>query len=622
MWGRAEVGLRGGIGLSCLFIALAAAPVEAGAASTPSLDKIAVTAEPGVMYGIGEDASLPKTLVFSATPDNVIAHAEEWHALGIDGFFLNKVVREWSDDVWATDGKPWTIGESDATFQKTRKANAICQRLGMDTFLKIAFDNPFDWFNDLAWQQINHHFRQFGIFARETGCTGVAIDIEYVNEQYTFDWEGYTYDGYTRSELVERVRARMTGAIQGLYDEFPEMVLLTLPEQGLMLGAHIQAAWIEEAARRNAPGGVHCCIEHTYRNPNVRHALAYVQGCSELFRRLLSEDGAEYWLEKCSISVGVWPFGFGDEKRYAPGMSVEEFRQGLAGSLMVSRRYNWIYSHHGGDVLVGGGLEPYGGQAVFGPYLEVLTDRQVIAMPKYATVAGKLREMSVEDYSQELSVAPVMSFMGPHDLPLIQLIPALRRTPRHIEDAWTTALAYSRGEVSNLHEHYATQTRWLLIGPFASGRGLSGHEAVYPPETGIDLTGEYDGVAGKVRWLEHRQTNGLSSVDLTKVFQPTENVCAYALCYVTSPTERNVQFRLGTNDSGKVWLGGQLVYDYPHEGAAFLDRDVVPVVLAEGTTPILLKVCNGGKNWGFVFRITEADGRPAKGLDLALEPAV
>jgi len=35
------------------------------------------------------------------------------------------------------------------------------------------------------------------------------------------------------------------------------MVLLTFPECGLNLGTAIQVAWIEEAARRHAPEGVH-----------------------------------------------------------------------------------------------------------------------------------------------------------------------------------------------------------------------------------------------------------------------------------------------------------------------------------------------------------------------------
>ena len=60
-----------------------------------------------------------------------------------------------------------------------------------------------------------------------------------------------------------------------LYDEFPKTVLLTFPEQGLGLGGVIHRVWIEEAARRNAPGGVHYCTEWTYRNSNIRYVFGH-----------------------------------------------------------------------------------------------------------------------------------------------------------------------------------------------------------------------------------------------------------------------------------------------------------------------------------------------------------
>ncbi|MFH1744420.1 MAG: hypothetical protein ABIH23_35910, partial [bacterium] len=302
-------------------------------------------AEPGLIYGKVDDLPLPKTILFSAGPDQIIADAEEWSRRGINAFFLDFIAREWSSDIWAKDGKPWTIGESDDNFQKAKKANEICNRIGSDTFLKISFDHPFEWFNEIAWQRIYNNFKQFAIFARETGCTGIALDIEYVSEQYDFFWEGYTYEGYTRKDLINKIFERMTTVIQVLYDEFPDMVFLTFPEEGLNLGSIIHVAWIEEAARRNAPGGVHYCTEYTYRNPNVRYMFGHAWACNELFQRLLSEQAKKYWIDKCSIAEGVWPFGFNYEKTHDPGLSREEFHQAFASSLMVSKRYNWIYSH-------------------------------------------------------------------------------------------------------------------------------------------------------------------------------------------------------------------------------------------------------------------------------------
>lgn len=232
-------------------------------------------AEPGVRYGHAADFPLLKTIVFSVGPEEIIADAAAWAGRGVSAYFLDFVARDWSSDIWATDGEPWTIGPSDKTFQKVRHAVAVARSLGQEVFLKIAFERFFEWFNDTAWQRIENNFRQFARFARDTGCTGLALDIEYVGAQYDYAWSGYTYRGYTRADLHRKVRERMTRVAQALYDEFPTMVFLTFPEQGFDLGGAVHVAWIEEAARRHAPGGVHYCTEQTYRNPNIRYMLAH-----------------------------------------------------------------------------------------------------------------------------------------------------------------------------------------------------------------------------------------------------------------------------------------------------------------------------------------------------------
>ena len=604
----------GATALVALLLGVSSAPAQT------ATELEARRAEPGVRYGHAPDFPLPKTLVFSVGPEEIIADAAEWARRGVSGYFLDFVAREWSSDIWATDGEPWTIGPSDKTFQKTQQAVAVARGLGQEVFLKIAFDHFFEWFNDTAWQRIENNFRQFALFARDTGCTGLALDIEYVGAQYDYAWPGYDYCGYTRADLHRKVLARMTRVAQVLYDEFPTMVFLTFPEQGFDLGGAVHVAWLEEAARRHAPGGVHYCTEHTYRNPNIRHMLAHAARCTEYFNLLLSARARRYWHERCSIAAGVWPFGFDYQTTHAPGMTLEELRQGFAASLMVSRRYNWIYSHNSRAQLLGRHLEVYTNGLDIRPFLQVFADRQIITTPKYLALAREIRALRARDYTAELGLATVVSLTGPSDTPHLRLFPAAWRDPREQAAAWRAALDYFRGVPVNFREHFGTQTDWWLIGPFPSGAGLAGHHTAYPPEQTLDLRAEYDGIGGKVRWRAHRPAGANASVDLTRVFQPGEQVCAYALGYVTAPEECEAQIRFGSNDAAKVWLGGRLVFDYPHEGTAHLDRDIIPVRLPRGTTPILIKVTNGLKNWGFVFRLTDARGRPLQGVKLGLEP--
>ncbi|NUN98637.1 MAG: hypothetical protein HUU16_20975, partial [Candidatus Omnitrophica bacterium] len=132
-------------------------------------------AEPGLTYGKADGFELPKTILFSLSPDELAADAETWIDHGFQAFFLTGAASEWSVDIWGTDGEPWTIGSSDKTFQKVKEGVEICRRRGAEVFLTVAFSRYFEWFNDVAWGRIENNFRQFAIFARDTGCKGLAL---------------------------------------------------------------------------------------------------------------------------------------------------------------------------------------------------------------------------------------------------------------------------------------------------------------------------------------------------------------------------------------------------------------------------------------------------------------
>jgi len=584
-------------------------------------DALADVASPNVTYGHTDELPLPKTIFFGAGLDDIIADHQAWADLGIQAFFVDYVAREWSTDIWGRDGQPWTIGRSDATLQKAKQASAICDAMGAETFLKVAFDHTYDWFDDVAWQRIDNNFQQFAIFSREAGFTGIALDIEYIGEQYDFEWEGYDYDGYTRKDLVATIRQRMTRVMSLMYDEFPDMVFLTFPEQWFGVGAHVHVAWIEEAARRNAPGGVHYCTESTYRSPNIDHMFAYAWAHNMVLQRLLSEPGRRYWMDKCTIAAGVWPFSSDDVRLYGPGMAYKEMQQALAASLMTSPRYNWLYGSYTQKQLIGRELEKYTGEEDIHAHLRLIASKQIVTTPKYVALAKELRAKKLRDYSEDLGIHLIPRIIAPNDRPRVELLPEAPYGEPEQQALWDVMMAYFNGEELNLREQFGTQTHWMLIGPFPNeGVTFAGHNTVYPPEQSIDLAAEYDGAEGKVRWVEHRQEGAKLSVNLKEVFEPSEYVCAYALCYVTCPRQVDAHVRVGTNDSGKVWVGGKLVYDYPYEGNAILDRGIIPATLPEGTTPILLKICNGALNWGFIFRITDDKGRPVEGLRLSLRP--
>ena len=91
---------------------------------------------------------------------------------------------------------------------------------------------------------------------------------------------------------------------------------------------------------------------------------------------------------------------------------------------------------------------------------------------------------------------------------------------------------------------------------------------------------------------------------------------------VTQKTDRarQLQIRVSGNDVWKLWIGGKLVHECADEVRIILDREVLPVSLPAGTTPILVKVCNNRRDWGFVLRITDGNGRLVPGLEVGLKP--
>ena len=176
---------------------------------------------------------IPKTLLFSPiTSEYLQDTATNWKDTGYDGFLLASIMRNWSDDIWATDGDVTTRDDNDKTFRRIKACNDKCRKQDItEIFIKVAFYSHVPlWTDDAAWQKVNENFRQAALFAKLSGCRGIALDIEYVGEQYDLDWEGYNYKGYTQNDLRATAVKRGRDLTRVMLDSYPDMVFLTLPE--------------------------------------------------------------------------------------------------------------------------------------------------------------------------------------------------------------------------------------------------------------------------------------------------------------------------------------------------------------------------------------------------------
>ena len=174
-------------------------------------------------------------------------------------------------------------------------------------------------------------------------------------------------------------------------------------------------------------------------------------------------------------------------------------------------------------------------------------------------------------------------------------------------------------------EHFAPElgfiTRWQICGPF-DNPGMKGHDTPYPPEEKIDLSANYTGKAGEVSWKLNTAPDWKAFVDLRDEFAEKDNVVAYAVCWVTlEDGPRQAEFRMGSNDSIKAFLNGREIWNHKVSRTGSVDEDRTLVELPTGTSTVLLKIGQTGKNWGFYFRImTPGKEEILKGIKISPYP--
>ena len=157
---------------------------------------------------------------------------------------------------------------------------------------------------------------------------------------------------------------------------------------------------------------------------------------------------------------------------------------------------------------------------------------------------------------------------------------------------------------------------WKVVGPF-DNKDRAGFEKVFPPEQGIDLNAEYDGLNGKVKWLDFKTQGDYGLVDLNKPIGALKEVTGYAYTEFYADKARPVELRLGCKNGWKVWLNGKLLFgrDEYHRNME-IDQYRLAGELKPGKNTILVKLTQNEQTekwtveWEFQLRITDALGTP------------
>ena len=93
-----------------------------------------------------------------------------------------------------------------------------------------------------------------------------------------------------------------------------------------------------------------------------------------------------------------------------------------------------------------------------------------------------------------------------------------------------------------------------------------------------------------------------------------DNRAAYLLTYIHSAEQRPARLELGSDDAVKVWLNGRRIHANLVWRGVNPGDDVVPITLYPGWNQLLLKVVQGGGDWGACVRIVAPDGSSLGGF--------
>ncbi len=167
----------------------------------------------------------------------------------------------------------------------------------------------------------------------------------------------------------------------------------------------------------------------------------------------------------------------------------------------------------------------------------------------------------------------------------------------------------------NLIEHFGYLMDWKLIGPFDNIE-MKGFNVVYPPENEIDLSAEYQGLKGAVKWEPFHSDDPEGLFDIAKLTESHKGAIDYAYTTFNSSEERDLEFRLSIQNAFKIWVNGELLFarEEYHRGMHF-DQYIVAAHLHKGENVILLKVCQNeqdqdwAQDWSFTFRVCDSTGR-------------
>ena len=98
-----------------------------------------------------------------------------------------------------------------------------------------------------------------------------------------------------------------------------------------------------------------------------------------------------------------------------------------------------------------------------------------------------------------------------------------------------------------------------------------------------------------------------------------DNRVAYLRTRVKASAAGKARLERGCDDGIKAWVNGELVHRNNRSGGVSPGSEVVEIELREGWNELLLKIVNGGGDWGACARVVATDGKPIANLEAGID---
>jgi len=154
-------------------------------------------------------------------------------------------------------------------------------------------------------------------------------------------------------------------------------------------------------------------------------------------------------------------------------------------------------------------------------------------------------------------------------------------------------------------------TEWLGSGPFRKDgvTGLDPHDVPFVPQSATPADAEWKHL-----------TKGIDGgrIDLIQALGPGGDCAAYMHTRIWSPEDQDAQFELGYDDSGLVWLNGDVIHSKKRKGSAKPGAVKVTAPVNEGWNELMMKVSDISGRWEFYCAIRKPGGGDLPGVEVAV----